>query len=61
VAHMGKFEPSVLVIPNPLRTERVAECLSIEVEYFKRTSSGRLSIVTVRVGSMCLSVELCEN
>jgi hypothetical protein len=30
---MGKLEPPILVIPNPLRTELIAECVPIEVEY----------------------------
>jgi hypothetical protein len=32
MAYVGKLEPSVLVIPNYLRTELVPEALPIEVE-----------------------------
>jgi hypothetical protein len=37
---MGKLEPSILVIPNPLRIERVAQCLPIEVEYLQEDFVG---------------------
>jgi hypothetical protein len=40
MAHMGKLEPSVLVIPNPLAIERVAECPPIEIEYFQEDFVG---------------------
>ena len=40
MAHMGKLEPSILVIPNPLRTERVAECVPIEIEYLQEDFIG---------------------
>ena len=35
MAYMRKLEPSVLVIPNPLRTGLVPEALPIEVEYLQ--------------------------
>ena len=34
-AHISKFEPPVLLIPNPLRTQLVSEGLPIEVEYLQ--------------------------
>ena len=40
MAHMGKLEPPVLVIPGPLRTELVAECVPIAVEYLQEDFVG---------------------
>ena len=40
MAHMGELKPPVLVIPNSLRTERVAKCMSIEIEYLQEDVVG---------------------
>jgi hypothetical protein len=37
---MGKLEPSILVIPNPLRTEFVSEALPIEIKYLQEDFVG---------------------
>ena len=42
MAHMGELEPPVLVIPGPLRTEWVAECVPIEVEYLQEDFVGEV-------------------
>ena len=42
MANMGKLEPSVLVIPNPLRTELVSECLPIEIKYLQEDFVGKV-------------------
>ena len=42
MAHMGEFEPTVLVIPNPLRTELIAKCMPIAVEYLQEDFIGEV-------------------
>ena len=42
MAHMGKLEPSVFVIPNPLRTGLVPEALTIEIEYLQEDFVGEV-------------------
>ena len=42
MAHMGKLEPPVLVVPNPLRTELISECVPIEVEYLQEDIIGEV-------------------
>ena len=48
MAHMGELKPPVLVIPNSLRTERVAKCMSIEIEYLQEDVVG--DVVVSRFG-----------
>jgi hypothetical protein len=40
---MGKFETSVLVIPNTLITGLVAEALPIEIEYLQEDFFGEVA------------------
>ena len=42
MAHMGKLEPAILVIPNPLRTELIAERVPIAVEYLQEDFVGEV-------------------
>jgi hypothetical protein len=42
MAHMSKLEPPILVIPNPLRTERVPESAAIEIEYLQKDIVGEV-------------------
>ena len=39
---MGKLEPSVLVIPNTLGTELIAECVPISIEYLQEDIAGEV-------------------
>ena len=42
MAHMGELEPPVLVVPSPLRTELISECVPIEVEYLQEDFIGEV-------------------